>query len=34
VPEGHRAIPLLPDCIGANTATGQFVVERDRYFDG
>jgi len=27
-------IPLLPDFIDANTATGQFVVERDRYVDG
>ena len=27
-------IPLLPDFIHANTATGQFVVERDRYVDG
>jgi hypothetical protein len=27
-------IPLLPDFIDANTATGQFVVERDRYTDG
>jgi hypothetical protein len=26
-------IPLLPDFIDANTATGQFVVERDRYID-
>jgi Flp pilus assembly protein TadG len=26
-------IPLLPDFIDANTATGQFVVERDRYVD-
>jgi Flp pilus assembly protein TadG len=24
-------IPLLPEFIDANTATGQFVVERDRY---
>jgi Flp pilus assembly protein TadG len=24
-------IPLLPDFIDANTATGEFVVERDRY---
>ena len=27
-------IPLLPDFIDANTATGTFVVERDRYLDG
>ena len=27
-------IPLLPDFIDANTATGQFVVERDRYTNG
>jgi hypothetical protein len=27
-------IPLLPDFIDANTATGRFVVERDRYLDG
>ena len=27
-------IPLLPDFVDANTATGQFVVERDRYVDG
>jgi hypothetical protein len=27
-------IPLLPEFIAANTATGQFVVERDRYVDG
>jgi hypothetical protein len=27
-------IPLLPDFIDTNTATGQFVVERDRYVDG
>jgi Flp pilus assembly pilin Flp len=27
-------IPLLPDFIKANTATGRFVVERDRYVDG
>ena len=27
-------VPLLPDFIDANTATGQFVVERDRYVDG
>jgi hypothetical protein len=27
-------IPLLPDFIDNNTATGQFVVERDRYVDG
>jgi hypothetical protein len=26
-------IPLLPEFIGADTATGQFVVERDRYLD-
>ncbi|MCW2700985.1 MAG: hypothetical protein JWQ45_2520 [Blastococcus sp.] len=26
-------IPMLPDFIDANTATGQFVVERDRYID-
>ncbi len=26
-------VPLLPDFIDANTATGQFVVERDRYVD-
>jgi hypothetical protein len=27
-------IPLLPDFIDTNTATGRFVVERDRYTDG
>ncbi len=27
-------IPLLPEFVDANTATGQFVVERDRYVDG
>jgi hypothetical protein len=27
-------IPLLPDFIDANTATGRFTVERDRYADG
>jgi hypothetical protein len=27
-------IPLLPDFVDANTATGRFVVERDRYADG
>ncbi len=27
-------VPLLPDFIDANTATGEFVVERDRYVDG
>jgi Flp pilus assembly protein TadG len=27
-------IPLLPEFIDANTTTGQFVVERDRYVDG
>jgi Flp pilus assembly protein TadG len=27
-------IPLLPEFVDANTATGQFVVERDRYMDG
>ncbi len=27
-------IPFLPEFIDANTATGQFVVERDRYADG
>ncbi|KQS69074.1 hypothetical protein [Modestobacter sp. Leaf380] len=26
-------VPLLPEFIDANTATGQFVVERDRYVD-
>jgi Flp pilus assembly protein TadG len=26
-------IPLLPEFVDANTATGQFVVERDRYVD-
>ena len=26
-------IPFLPQFIDANTATGQFVVERDRYVD-
>ena len=26
-------IPLMPEFIEANTATGQFVVERDRYVD-
>jgi Flp pilus assembly protein TadG len=27
-------IPFLPEFVDANTATGQFVVERDRYVDG
>jgi hypothetical protein len=27
-------IPMLPEFVDANTATGQFVVERDRYIDG
>ena len=27
-------IPLLPEFIDANTATGQFVVERNRYVNG
>ena len=27
-------IPLLPGFIDANTATGQFIVHRDRYVDG
>ena len=27
-------IPLLPEFVEANTATGRFVVERDRYVDG
>jgi Flp pilus assembly protein TadG len=27
-------VPLLPDFVDANTATGEFVVERDRYVDG
>ena len=27
-------IPMLPDFVDANTATGQFTVERDRYTDG
>ncbi|MGZ6777026.1 MAG: hypothetical protein ACXVGD_21025 [Blastococcus sp.] len=27
-------IPMLPEFIDANTATGQFVVDRDRYVDG
>jgi hypothetical protein len=27
-------IPLLPEFVDSNTATGQFVVERDRYVDG
>jgi hypothetical protein len=27
-------IPLLPEFVDANTATGEFVVERDRYVDG
>ena len=26
-------IPLLPEFVDANTATGRFVVERDRYID-
>jgi hypothetical protein len=26
-------IPLLPEFVDANTATGQFVVERGRYVD-
>ena len=26
-------IPLLPEFVDANTATGQFVVERDRYVE-
>ncbi|MPQ98462.1 hypothetical protein GB931_11145 [Modestobacter sp. I12A-02628] len=27
-------VPLLPEFVDTNTATGQFVVERDRYVDG
>jgi len=27
-------VPLLPAFIDANTATGQFLVQRDRYVDG
>ena len=27
-------IPLMPEFVESNTATGQFVVERDRYVDG
>ena len=27
-------IPFPPEFIDANTATGQFVVERDRFVDG
>jgi hypothetical protein len=27
-------IPKLPEFIDSNPATGQFVVERDRYVDG
>jgi hypothetical protein len=27
-------IPLLPEFIDANIATGEFVVERDRYVNG
>ncbi|CCG01952.1 hypothetical protein [Blastococcus saxobsidens] len=27
-------IPMLPEFIDSNTATGQFVVERNRYVDG
>jgi len=27
-------IPLLPEFVDSNTATGQFMVERDRYVDG
>ena len=27
-------IPFMPEFIESNTATGQFVVERDRYVDG
>jgi hypothetical protein len=27
-------LPLLRDFIDAYTATGQFLVERDRYVDG
>jgi hypothetical protein len=27
-------IPMLPEFIDANTATGRFTVERDRYADG
>jgi Flp pilus assembly protein TadG len=26
-------IPLMPEFVDANTATGQFVVERDRYIE-
>ena len=26
-------VPLLPEFVDANTATGQFLVERDRYVD-
>jgi hypothetical protein len=34
VRDRDRADPLLPDFIDANTAIGQFVVERDRYVNG
>ncbi len=27
-------VPLLPEFVDSNTATGQIVVERDRYVDG
>jgi Flp pilus assembly protein TadG len=27
-------IPMLPEFVDSNTATGQFVVVRDRYVDG
>ena len=27
-------IPFLPEFVDSNTATGRFVVERDRYVDG
>ena len=29
----HVRIPQLPEFVEANTATGQFVVETDRYVD-
>ena len=27
-------VPLLPEFVDSNTATDQFVVERDRHVDG
>jgi hypothetical protein len=33
-PAGQASMRMRHSRIDANTATGQFVVERDRYIDG